>query len=202
MTRQRVATAALLGLLCPPAWAQGEHPGGVLILFIIYGFLAASLLGWSVLVLLTARARVERTFQTLGQRPLASFVMGLLCCGWLLLSLGLAKALPGVGGLLVLVTLSVLTFCSLLGLPAILLGVGTRAHQALGTTRTALHQLGLGALILFSAGSLPWLGWLMLAGVAIWACGGAVLALLAGEGHDHEHPSTTSSKTLTSATLE
>lgn len=178
---QALAALLLLGGSAPAA-AQGQdgNPGGVLMLFLIYGILAGSLLGWSVLVLLMAPGKVESAARSLAARPLACFVMGLLCCGWLLLSLGLARPLGRPGGLLVVLTLSVLVVCSLLGLPAILTGLGRRAGHALGWSSNALHEVAMGAVILFSAGSLPWLGWLLLAGIAVWACGGAVLSFLAG----------------------
>lgn len=170
-----------LPLLSTAALARDDaNLPGLLILYLLYGIVSVCLTGWSFLVLLMARSKVEGAARTLGQRPLASFVMGLLCFGWLLLSLGLAKGLGGLGGLLVLVTLSVLVLCALLGFPAILLGLGRRAGVALNLAAWAVRDVGLGALVLMSAGGFPWLGQLLLVGLTIWACGGAVLSLLAG----------------------
>jgi len=107
--------------------------------------------------------------------------MGLLSLGWLLLSLVIAKSAGPVGGLLVVGTVSVLILCALVGMPAILIGLGRRAswmfEGALGVPR----QLVLGALLLFAAGGLPWLGYLLLAGVFLWSLGGAVLGFFSGE---------------------
>lgn len=180
----RVLVRVLLALLllATPALAKPGDANlpGILILYLLYGIIAVCLTGWSFLVLLMAREKVEAAARTLGQRPLASFVMGLLCFGWLLLSLGLAKGWGGLGGLLVLITFSVLILCALLGFPAILLGLGRRAGVALNLAAWAARDVGLGALVLLSAGGFPWLGQLLLVGLTIWACGGAVLSLLAG----------------------
>ena len=173
--------ALALLLLSTPALAKGDEANlpALLMLYMLYGIVAVCLTGWSLLVLLMARGKVEAAARTLGQRPLASFVMGLLCFGWLLLSLGLAKGLGGLGGLLVLITLSILILCALLGFPAILLGLGRRAGLAFNLGAWAARDVGLGALVLLSAGGFPWLGQLLLAVLTVWACGGAVLSLLA-----------------------
>jgi hypothetical protein len=156
-------------------------------LYLLYGVLCVCLLGWSFLVLLMAGPRVEAVAATLRRRPLASFVMGALCCGWLFLALALSKSLGPLGGLLALITLSLLILCALLGLPAILIGLGRRASLAVGLSApavglpsSAFREVALGALVLLSAGGLPWLGQLLLVGVTLWASGGAVLSLLAG----------------------
>lgn len=182
MRRTAALRTLALVALSAPAWAAPGDANlpGLLILYLLYGIISFCLAGWSFLVLLMARGKVENTARTLGQRPLASFVMGMLCFGWLLLSLALANSLGGLGGFLVLVTLSVLTLCALLGFPAILMGLGRRASAALHLSSWAAREVALGALVLFSAGGFPWLGQLLLAGLTIWACGGAVLGLLAG----------------------
>jgi hypothetical protein len=161
--------------------AHAEGGAGLLIFYVAYPFLAFCLLGWSTLVLLMARPRVEEAAATLGRRPLACFVMGMLCLGWLILALALAKPLGRLGGLLVLFTLLVLGFCILLGLPAILMGLGRRASASLALAPVDVREVALGAVVLFAAGGLPFLGWLLLIGVALWAAGGAVLSLLAGK---------------------
>jgi hypothetical protein len=153
-----------------------------LLLYFLYAIFSGCLLGWSFLVLLMAGSKVEAAARTLGQRPLASFVMGMLCCGWLLLSLTLPAAIGPPGGLLVAITMCLLMLFALLGFPAILMGLGRRASIALGLSPSVLREVGLGAAVLFAAGGLPFLGWLMLVGVTLWACGGAVLSLLAGNG--------------------
>lgn len=176
-----VRVTGLLALATPALAEPGDaNLRGLLFLYLLYGIVSFCLAGWSFLVLLMARGKVELTARTLSQRPLASFVMGMLCFGWLLLSLALAKTLGGLGGLLVLITLSVLTLCALLGFPAILIGLGRRASEALHLSSWPAREVGLGALVLFSAGGFPWLGQLLLAGLTVWACGGSVLGLLAG----------------------
>lgn len=173
-------------LLMTPAWAgPGEVFAGVAV-YIIYTILAVSLVGWSLLVSVLARRKVELTAKVLQQRPLASFFMGLLSLGWLFLAGGIAdKAGGGIGGLLVLVTLSILIFCALIGLPAILVGLGRRAAPLWDTRMNLPKELFLGALILFTAGGFPWLGQLLLLGVLIWSSGGAVLGFFAGDPADN-----------------
>ena len=179
--KQLYAPAFALALMTMPAQADDPNLPGVLRFYVVYSVLAFCLLGWAILVVLTARGRVEGAAHTLGQRPLASFIMGMLCFGWLLLALGLAQPLGDLGGLLVAFTMVVLSLCALLGLPAIFMGLGRRASLSLGVASLALREVVLGALVLFAAGGLPFLGWLLLGGVTLWAAGGAVLSLLAGQ---------------------
>jgi hypothetical protein len=186
---QRLAIGSLfMALSTMPAFAQGDNPARLVWIYLSYAILCGCLLGWSFLVLLIARSKVEGAAHTLGQRPLASFVMGMLCCGWLLLSLSIQAAIGPLGGLLVAMTLCLLMLCALLGLPAILMGLGRRASVALGLGPSVIRDVTLGAAVLFAAGGLPFLGWLMLAGVTLWACGGAVLSLLAGSAKDRMAP--------------
>ena len=176
----RVALA-LVGLTSAPALAAGkaEGPLAVLLVYILYAIIAACLVGWSFLVSLLARPRVELASKTLATRPMASFIMGLLCLGWLLLSFVIAEAAKGVGGLLVLVTLSILILCAMVGLPAIFVGLGRRASQYFPKNSSLPKELFVGALVLFAAGGFPWLGQLLLMGLLVWALGGSVLSLFA-----------------------
>lgn len=154
--------------------------------YALYALVSTSLVAWSFLVVTLVRRRVELTAQVLQKRPLASFAMGLLSLGWLLLALFIAKAAKGVGGLLVVVTFSVLILCALVGLPAILVGLGRRASRLWEGQFGLPRELLLGAVILFAAGGFPWLGQLLLLGLLIWSCGGAVLGFFAGLPRDLE----------------
>lgn len=173
----------IIALLAAPALAKGgAEPLLVAVLvYLIYMIVSSCLVGWSLLVLAVGRRRVETTSKTLQDRPLASFVMGLLCLGWLLLSLGLAKPLGGLGGLLVLFTLSALVICALVGLPAILFGLGRRLAPLWGRPVSVIQEMLMGGFVLMAAGGFPWLGQLMLVGMLIWSCGGSVLSMFAGD---------------------
>ncbi len=180
----------ILGFLAAPALAKGgAEPLLVAVLvYLVYLIVSSCLVGWSLLVLAVGRRRVETTSKTLQDRPLASFVMGLLCLGWLLLSLGLAKPLGGLGNLLVLFTLSALIIGSLVGLPAILVGLGRRLAPLWGRPLSVIQEMLVGGAVLAAAGGFPWLGQLMLVGMLIWSCGGAVLSMFAGESSKREEP--------------
>lgn len=171
----------LLFCLSAPALAgPAEGPLAGIAVYGLYGLLATCLVGWAFLVTTLVRSRVEMTAQVLQRRPLASFVMGLLSLGWLFLAAVVANAAPKVGGLLVVITLSILILCALVGLPAILVGLGRRASTLWEGSLSLPKEMLLGALILFSAGGFPWLGQLLLVGLLLWSCGGAVLGMFAG----------------------
>ncbi len=179
---RRFLLPILLGL-SSTAWAQAPGSQKLLVALLVYPLYAViswCLVGWSMLVLALAKQRVETAALTLSRRPLASLIMGVLSLGWLVLAGALAKNIGPLGGLLMAVTLSVLLVCSLLGLPAILLGLGRRCRPHFAATSSTARDMGLGALVLFSAGGLPWLGQLMLFGVLVWACGGAILSAFVG----------------------
>lgn len=176
-------TIGLWALTSMPAFAadKAQGPIAILVVYILYAVVACCLVGWSFLVSLLARPRVELASKTLNLRPMASFIMGLLCLGWLLLSFVIAEAAKGIGGLLVLVTLSILILCAMVGLPAIFVGLGRRASQYFPNESSLPKELFVGALVLFAAGGFPWLGQLLLLGVLVWALGGAVLSVFAGD---------------------
>ena len=169
--------------MATPAVAAGPVEKAVVgvAFYAIYALVALCLVGWSFLVTALVRRRVELTARVLQRRPLASFLMGLLSLGWLLLSLIIGDKAGGLGGLLVVVTFSILILCSLVGLPAILVGLGGRASEMWESSASLPRKLLLGAAILFSAGGFPWLGQLLLVGVLLWSCGGAVLGFFSGE---------------------
>lgn len=152
---------------------------GILV-YIFYTMVAICLVGWSFLVTTLVRRRVELTSQVLQTRPLASFAMGLLSLGWLFLSLVVGDKAGGLGGLLIVATLTVLILCALVGLPAILVGIGRKAAPLWGGSFSLPRQLLLGSLILFTAGGFPWLGQILLLGLLVWSSGGAVLGFFAG----------------------
>lgn len=180
--RRLVQIFSLLLLVCSSSLAA---PGpekllaGILI-YIFYTMVAICLVGWSFLVTTLVRKRVELTSQVLQTRPLASFVMGLLSLGWLFLSLVVGDKAGGLGGLLIVATLTILILCALVGLPAILVGVGRKAAPLWGGSFSLPRQLLLGSLILFTAGGFPWLGQILLLGLLVWSSGGAVLGFFAG----------------------
>jgi hypothetical protein len=174
-------TLTLMAGLATPALARPAE--GALVGIAIYGLyslLSCFLVGWAFLVTTLVRPRVELTSQILQKRPLASFFMGLLSLGWLFLAVFIANAAPRIGGLVVVATLSVLILCALVGLPAILVGLGRRASQLWDSKLSLPKEMLLGALILFAAGGFPWLGQLLLVGLLLWSCGGAVLGFFAG----------------------
>lgn len=179
--KRRYVLPLLLIALAGPALAKGgaEPVLAILIVYVIYGIISACLMGWSLLVMAVGRRRVEATSMTLQNRPLASFVMGVLCIGWLLLSLGIAEAVKGLGGLLVLFTLSVLTICALVGMPAILVGLGRRIAPLWGRPVSVIHEMLIGGVVLAAAGGFPWLGQLLLVGMLVWSSGGAILSMFA-----------------------
>lgn len=152
--------------------------------YAVYSMVAVCLVGWSFLVTALVRPRVELTARLLQKRPLASFFMGLASLGWLLLSLIVGNKAGGIGGVLVVATFSVLILCSLVGMPAILYGLGDRVWAMTEGKPSLPKKLLLGSLVLFSAGGFPWLGQLLLLGVLVWSCGGAVLGFFAGEPAD------------------
>jgi hypothetical protein len=174
-------TLFLMAALAMPAVA-GPADGALagLAVYGLYGLMSCFLVGWAFLVTTLVRPRVELTAQVLQKRPLASFLMGLLSLGWLFLAVVIANAAPGLGGLLIVVTLSILILCALVGLPAILVGLGHRASQLWDRHLSLPKEMLLGAVILFTAGGFPWLGQLMLIGLLLWSCGGAVLGFFAG----------------------
>jgi hypothetical protein len=179
-------TAPLALLLCvllsgPAAAAGAQQFWAGVGLYVLYAMVACCLLGWSFLVTVMVRKRVELTARVLQQRPLASFFMGLLSLGWLILSFVVGQAAGGLGVLLILATLTILILCALIGLPAILVGLGRRASRMFDGYLGLPKQLSLGALILFSAGGFPWLGQLLLIGVLLWSSGGAVLGFFSGD---------------------
>lgn len=182
----RQLPAVMISLAVPALAGPLEKPLAGLAVCVLYCLLVVCLLGWAFLVTALVRPRVEATAQVLRKRPLASFLMGLLSLGWLFLSLVIAEALKGIGGLLVVFTLSVLLLCALVGLPAILVGLGRRASQTWGSHLSLPKEMLLGGGILFAAGGFPWLGQLLLVGMLLWSCGGAVLALFAGEPREAE----------------
>ena len=171
----------LFFLLSTPALAgPAEGPLAGIAIYGLYGLLSMCLVGWAFLVTTMVRSRVELTAQVLQKRPLASFVMGLLSLGWLFLAVAIANAAPRLGGLLVVATLSLLILCALVGLPAILVGLGRKATTLWEGHLTLPKEMLLGAAILFAAGGFPWLGQLLLIGLLLWSCGGAVLGFFAG----------------------
>ena len=174
-------TLSLIGLLSTSAVAgPAEGPLAGVAVYGLYALVACCLVAWAFLVTALVRPRVELTAQVLQKRPLASFVMGLLSLGWLFLAVFNAKAAPRIGGLLVVVTLSMLILCALVGLPAILVGLGRRASTLWEGRLNLPKEMLLGAAILFGAGGFPWLGQLLLVGLLLWSCGGAVLGFFAG----------------------
>lgn len=180
---KRLALALLLGLTIP---ALAEGPGERLVFgllaYIVYGFVVLCLLGWSFLVTVLVRPRVELTARVLQKRPLASFFMGLLSLGWLFLALVIGDKSGGLGVILVVATFSILILCALVGLPAILVGLGRRASALWERKMSLPLEIVLGGGILFAAGGFPWLGQIMLLGLLIWSSGGAVLGFFAGDG--------------------
>ena len=169
-----------LSLSTPALAGPVEGPLAGIAISLLYGLLSSCLVGWAFLVTTMVRPRVELTAQVLQKRPLASFVMGLLSLGWLFLAVAIANAAPRLGGLLVVVTLSLLVLCALVGLPAILVGLGRRASSLWEGRLSLPKEMLLGAAILFAAGGFPWLGQLLLIGLLLWSCGGAVLGFFAG----------------------
>lgn len=178
----RVQALALFAVLSTPALAGPfEGPLAGIAVYGLYGLLSICLVGWAFLVTALVRPRVELTAQVLQKRPLASFVMGLLSLGWLFLAIFIAGAAPAIGGLFVVITLSILILCALVGLPAILVGLGRRASILWEGRLSLPKEMLLGAAILFAAGGFPWLGQLLLVGLLLWSCGGAVLGFFAGK---------------------
>jgi hypothetical protein len=110
--------------------------------------------------------------------------MGLLSLGWLFLALIIGDKSGGLGAILVIVTFSILILCALVGLPAILVGLGREASRLWESNLGLPRELLLGGAILFAAGGFPWLGQLLLLGLLIWSSGGAVLGFFAGESKE------------------
>lgn len=183
MTLRCLALALLTA--CPAlADSGGEKVLIGVVAYLLYALIVVCLVGWSFLVTVLVRRRVELTARILQKRPLASFAMGVLSLGWLILSLVIGGQAGGLGGVLVLVTLSILILCALVGMPAILIGLGRRADHLWGGRVSLPRQLLLGSAILFAAGGFPWLGQLLLFGVVIWSSGGAVLGFFAGDSSE------------------
>lgn len=173
----------LVLFLSATAMAKGG-PEGLLVgilAYILYAFVSLCLVGWSFLVTTLVRRRVELTANVLQKRPLRSFAMGILSLGWLFLSGVVGSKAGGAGVILILATISILTLCALVGMPAILIGLGRRASRMWGGHLSIPRQLLLGSAILFAAGGFPWLGQILLFGLLVWSSGGAVLGFFAGE---------------------
>lgn len=187
----------LLVLTAAPVWAAPGNPGnlvGVLLLVLLYGILSASCIGWALLAVVVWRPRVQKAGRLLNQRPGASFFMGLLSLGWWLLSIAVAERIK-VFGLVVVLTSVLLIGLVMAGLPALLVQLGRGLMHLEERNFGPVMQVILGGCLLFLAGGLPWLGWLLLLGSGLTAAGSSLLSYFIpepGEAPADDNPRATS----------
>lgn len=157
------------------AWAA---PGpdkliGLLLVYLVYFAVVLCAVGGALFAAVVLRARVESAGHALEKRPGASWLMGVLSLGWLLLSFGIAERAPGLGIFAVL-TVVLLVGLVLLGLPALLSRLGHGLLRLDEREASPARRIGLGGALLFLAGGFPWLGQLLLV-MAFLTSGGAAL---------------------------
>ena len=161
-------------LMASPAYANPKMLAGMLAYGVLASMLGAVCVGWATLAAVVWRKRVVMASHGLSDRPTASLVMGFLAFAWLLLSMGLAENAGGIFGPLAIVMLIAFVGLLLAGLPALLQKLGRGFFSLRGMERDYAVEIMWGGILLFLAGALPWLGWLLLLGSAL-ACSGAAL---------------------------
>lgn len=179
-------TFTLMLLLMAPAYANPKALTGVLTYGVLAAMLGAVSIGWATLAAVVWRKRVIMAAQGLSERPTASLVMGTLAFGWLLLSMGLAQNAGGPFGLLAVAMLIAFVGLLLAGLPALLQKLGRGFFALRGMERDYAVEIMWGGILLFLAGALPWLGWLLLLGSAVACSGAALLSWFAPKAEEGE----------------
>ncbi len=163
------------------AWAgPAQNLAAFFFLYLVYFAICLCAVGWALFSAVVWSERVRRSGGALQKRPGASFFMGLLSIGWLLLSMGMAEAAPA-AGILVLFTLVFLVGLVLLGLPALLARLGGGLLRLDDRQATPLRQIAVGGFLLFLAGGFPWLGQLLLLMAFLTAAGSALLSFVMAE---------------------
>ncbi|MCA9796417.1 MAG: hypothetical protein KC910_31635 [Candidatus Eremiobacteraeota bacterium] len=164
------------------AWAA---PGpdkvvGLLLLYLAYFALVCCAVGFALFSAVVFNARVRSAGLALEKRPGASWLMGVLSIGWLLLSFGIAERAPGLG-IFAVITVVLLVGLVLLGLPALLSRLGQGLLRLDEREASQARRIALGGALLFLAGGFPWLGQLLLVMAFLTSAGAALLSFVLPE---------------------
>ena len=168
-----------LTLATVPAWAlpPAGHLGAIVLLYMVYGICATACLGWALLAAVVWRRKVRGAARALSRKPTPSLIMGVLALGWVLLSIGIAENAGGLFGALAMVMLLIFIGLLMAGLPGLLQKLGRGFLQLQGNEGSPPREIFWGAVLIFSAGAFPYLGWLLLLGAGVTSAGGALLSM-------------------------
>jgi len=150
-------------------------------LYLGYGLVALTVIGWSVLVAALAPKRVLRARAAQARRPWLCLVLGFSQLLAVLLLMGASERvkLLGIAGLLGLIALF---GQAIIGLAAFQSRLGQAVGQLAGRRLRPLGQLVAGGIVLALAGGFPYVGQVLLAMLALVGVGSVPLGRVVGEG--------------------
>lgn len=174
-----LAVAILLLTAGPALAAPGNLAafGTLVVVYLGYAMLAATVIGWGLLGAVVWTDRVLMAGRALVQKPFASWFLGLSGGVALLLLLAVAeKVRPA--ALVFFLCFVVYVGLLLLGLPALMGRLGQGVLQLDHREASPLRQVLLGGLLLALAGGLPLLGIILLVMALVTAAGAAMLSFV------------------------